>query len=132
MKASEEKRIEAEVRRLVGTRMGMVRESMGLDQDAAGALFGIRGHRWGYYERGDREPPLWLLRKLPQVFHRPLSWFFDLPDERGLDDDEAQVISLLRAITSPPVKRAALAGMVALLEAGIRESEREGQQLAAG
>lgn len=115
----QEERLAEEARKVFGTRLGIARAAIYPDQDSAGAALGLRPRRWGAYEGGRREPPLWILRKLPELFHRPLSWFFDLPDERGLSDAEGQIVSLLRAIKDPDTRAAADAAVVRILEAQV-------------
>lgn len=113
----QEDRLAEEARRIFGTRLGIARAVVYPDQDSAGAALGLKPRRWGAYEGGRREPPLWLLRKLPEMFHRPLSWFFDLPDERGLSEAEGRIISLLRSIEDPAVRVAADQAIIVILEA---------------
>ena len=112
-----EEELAAEARRIFGTRLGIARAAVYADQDEAGAVLGFKKRRWGAYEGGRREPPLWFLRQLPGMFHRPLSWFFDLPDERDLNESEQQIISLLRMIRDPHVRRAAEETVIRVLEA---------------
>lgn len=112
----QEEKLAAEARRLFGTRLGMARAAIYPDQDSAGKVLGFKKRRWGGYEAGRREPPLWFLMKLPAMFHRPLSWFFDLPDERALDDKESRIISLLRSLDDPVIRSAAIDGTISQLE----------------
>lgn len=116
LRKEEEKRLAAEARAVFATRLGIARAAMYRDQDEAGAVLGLRKRRWGGWEGGRREPPLWVLRKLPGMFHRPLSWFFDLPDERALSDQEARMISALRSIEDPEFRSWAETTVIGLLE----------------
>lgn len=112
-----EEALAAEARAVFGTRLGIARAAVFPDQDSAGKALGFKKRRWGGYEAGRREPPLWFLRQLPAMFHRPLSWFFDLPDERGLDETEQRIISTLRLLQDPLIRSAAADAALTVLEA---------------
>ena len=127
LRAEQEARLAMAARKIFATRLGIARVALYSDQDSAGAVLGLKKHRWGCYERGDREPPLWVLRRLPQMFHRPLSWFFDLPDERELSDREARIILALRAIPDDDIRFSAETTLLTVLERAFLLGQPEGE-----
>ena len=114
--------------KIVGEQMQKARESMQLDQGEAGARVGISAARWGSYERGERSLPLDKLRLLPKAFHRPVTFFLRVPDERGLEPAEQEVISLERAIQDPVLRIAALETAARQLQAQVSFYQREFQR----
>lgn len=106
----------AEVRKIFARHLMEIRVRFYPDQDSAGAAFGLRKGRWGGYERARTEPPLWVIRELPSKFHVPLNWFFGLPDERALDEDEVVIVSLVRAIPDTRRRRHAKELVITVLE----------------
>ena len=111
--------------KVVGEQMQRARESMQLDQGEAGARIGITAARWGSYERGERSLPLDKLRLLPRAFHRPVTFFLRLPDERGLEAAEQEIISLERAIKDSNLRQAALEITARQLQAQVTFYQRE-------
>ncbi len=99
--------LKKEARKIFSERLGLARAEVYPDQDSAGEALGLKPRRWGGWERARTEPPLWVLRKLPELFGRPLSWFFGLPDEHELSDAEARIITTLRSIQDPELRAAA-------------------------
>lgn len=122
-----EKEREQQARAIIGERMEIAASTVGLKQAGAGKRFGIKPGRWGQYARGERTPPAWLLRELPEKFGRQLTWFFGLPDPRGLDETETEIVDLLRHIRSPDLKR----NIIELLLAQLREQVRVDERLRA-
>lgn len=109
-------RMAQEARQIFAQRLAQARMRLFSDQDTAGAAFGLRKGRWGGYERARCEPPLWVIRLLPEKLHMPLAWFFGLPDERGLDDKETEIVSMLRAIPDPRRRAHATELVITVLE----------------
>lgn len=105
---------------IVARQLRKARESMDLDQGEAAHRIGISTGRWGTYERAERSPTLDIIREFPRVFYRPLTWLFSLPDERGLEPEEQEVISLERQISDAEIRAAVLDSIRGQLEAQIK------------
>ena len=89
----------------IGKRIKMIREKLGLTQQEMASKLGYKMLTISRWERGERTPSLNDLSKLAELYGVNLHWLltgegrmfrFEVPDIPGIEDDERELLALLR------------------------------------
>lgn len=83
---------------IIGNRMRVARESLGLLQEDVARKIGVSLESYGGYERGYTIVPTELLVDVSGVLKRSVNYLLGLPDPSGLQPDEETVIALFREL----------------------------------
>lgn len=91
-----------------GKRVVAAMDSVGLTQRETARLLGMDENTFGGAIRGYHRFQLEIIPRLAEVLHRPISYFFGLPDPRGLSDEEQILVEIFRAYQRPIMREALL------------------------
>lgn len=103
--------------------IAVARDRAGLSQAELASRLGIEAATLSTYETATRKVPVTLIPRLAEVLKRPIGFFFDEPDPRGLDEAEQGIVGQLRSIENPGLRASAVDSITRQLQA-ITEADR--------
>lgn len=93
------------LKRITAERLKEARAKAGLTQAEVADELGIATSTYTQFEVRNNLINTLYLPELHRIFNRPVAWFLGLPDERGLADDEIELVETYRNLPDDSTKR---------------------------